>query len=387
MRILVLSFYYPPDVGPGPLRAKSLVEGLKRQDENVFIDVMTTMPNRYHSMNIDAQKFEKDNKLAIYRFDLPEHQSGMRDQAYAFTRFVLNVLKKIKNQEYDVVVATSSRLFTAVLGAFIAKKNNAKLYLDIRDLFADTMKDVLKESPAKILLPILRFVEKWTFRSANKINVVSSGFLPYVNKLQLKCNVTVHTNGIDQSFVSSDFKKDHINHNPVLLYAGNLGQGQGLDVILPIAAKTLDKNYSFIIVGDGGRRKELEKRLSSNDIKNVELLNPVARAKLISLYKEADVLFLHLNDFNAFKKVLPSKIFEYAATGKPILAGVSGFAADFLHENVPGAFVFEPNNVEQMEKALEKLMVGPGYYDRADFIDEFTREKIISKMANEILSL
>jgi len=387
MRILVLSFYYPPDIGPGPLRAKSLVEALKRQDENVFIDVMTTMPNRYHSMNIDAQKFEKGNKLAIHRFELPEHHSGMIDQAYAFTRYFFNVLKKIKNQEYDVVVATSSRLFTAVLGALIAKRNNIKLYLDIRDLFVDTMKDILKGSAAEILLPILRILERWTFRSANKINVVSCGFLPYMNKLPLRCNVTAYTNGIDQSFVSSDFKKDYINNKRVLLYAGNIGQCQGLDVILPIAAKTLNKNYSFTIVGDGGRRKQLEKRISSNNVKNVELLNPVPRAKLMSLYKKADILFLHLNDFNAVKKVIPSKIFEYAATGKPVLAGVSGFAADFLCKKVPGAFVFEPNNVEQMEKALEKLMVGPRYYDRSDFVDEFMRENVIGKMANEILSL
>ena len=387
MRILVLSFYYSPDIGPGPLRAKSLVEALKRQDENIFIDVMTTMPNRYHSMNIDAEKFEKDNIVAIHRFELPEHQNGMIDQAYAFTRFFPKVLKKIKNQEYDVVVATSSRLFTAVLGALIAKRNNIKLYLDIRDLFVDTMKDILKGSAAEILLPILRILERWTFRSANKINVVSCGFLPYMNKLPLRCNVTAYTNGIDQSFVSSDFKKDYINNKRVLLYAGNIGQCQGLDVILPIAAKTLNKNYSFTIVGDGGRRKQLEKRISSNNVKNVELLNPVPRAKLMSLYKKADILFLHLNDFNAVKKVIPSKIFEYAATGKPVLAGVSGFAADFLCKKVPGAFVFEPNNVEQMEKALEKLVVGPGHYDRSDFVDEFMRENVIGKMANEILSL
>jgi len=98
-------------------------------------------------------------------------------------------------------------------------------------------------------------------------------------------------------------------------------------------------------------------------------------------------LFLHLNDFNAFNKVLPSKIFEYAATGKPILAGVSGFAADFLCENVSGAFVFEPNNVVQMKRALEMLMAGPNFYDRLDFIDEFMRDKITFKMANEIFSL
>jgi len=353
MRILVLSFYYPPDVGPGPLRAKSLVEALKRLDETVFIDVMTTMPNRYHSMNIDAQKFEQDNKVAIHRFQLPEHQSGMLDQALAFIKYFSKSIRLSRSQQYDIVISTSGRLFTATLGSVIAKKNKAKLYLDIRDLFIDTIHDVLRNSPLKILMPVLRAIERWTFQSANKINVVSGGFLPHIKKLSLKCDVTVYTNGIDQSFVTTNFKKDAQNLRPVILYAGNLGQGQGLDAILPIAAKTLNQNYRFTIVGDGGRRKELEKRLSSNDIKNVELLNPVPRTKLMALYKEADILFLHLNDLNAFKKVLPSKIFEYAATGKPILAGVSGFSADFLCEKVPGAFVFEPNNVEQMEGSRE----------------------------------
>ena len=122
MRILVLSFYYPPDVGPGPLRAKSLVEALKKLDENVFIDVITTMPNRYHSMNIDAKKFEQDNKVAIHRFQLPEHQSGMRDQTLAFIKYFSNCIMHSRSQQYDIVFATSGRLFTATLGAVIAKK-------------------------------------------------------------------------------------------------------------------------------------------------------------------------------------------------------------------------------------------------------------------------
>lgn len=387
MRILVLSFYYPPDIGPGSLRARSLVEALKIHDKSVFIDVMTTMPNRYHSMDIDAPEFEEGNKVAIHRFQLPGHQSGMRDQAHAFIKYFFNVLKATKAQKYDVVVATSSRIFTATLGAFIAKRNNAKLYLDIRDLFVDTMKDVFNNSPAKVLVPILRFFERWTFKAATKINVVSGGFLPYFNKSLYRYDLSVYTNGIDESFVTTNFKKETMNSRPTILYAGNLGQGQGLDTILPMAAKTLSQNYSFILVGDGGRRKELEDRLSSEDIENVELLNPVPRKELMTLYRDADILFLHLNDFNAFKKVLPSKIFEYSATGKPILAGVAGFAADFLNKNVLGTFVFEPNNVEQMEKALEGLMAGPTHYDRAGFIDEFMRDKIISKMANEILSL
>ena len=387
MRILVLSFYYPPDIGPGPLRAKSLVEAIKRQNENVSIDVVTTMPNRYQSIKIDAQQFEEDNKVGIYRFELSAHQSGMTDQARVFIKYFFRALKNTKAQKYDVVVATSSRLFTASLGALIAKRNNAKLYLDIRDLFVDTMKDVLKNNPAKVFMPILGILERWTFRSANRINVVSGGFLPYMQKLAIKCDVSVYPNGIDQRFISVDLNKDTMPICPVVLYAGNLGKGQGLEKVLPNAAEILGCKYRFIIIGDGGRRKELERRLSFNKTESVTLLRPVPRSELMYFYKKADIFLVHLNDFNALTKVLPSKIFEYAATGKPILAGVSGFAADFLKQNVIGAFVFEPNNVEQMQVALKNLMEGPTQYNRAEFIDKFMRDKIISRMANDILSL
>ena len=53
MRILVLSYYYPPDIGPGSLRAKSIVDALLDEGpSNLKIDVITTKPNRYHSLKI-----------------------------------------------------------------------------------------------------------------------------------------------------------------------------------------------------------------------------------------------------------------------------------------------------------------------------------------------
>ena len=61
----------------------------------------------------------------------------------------------------------------------------------------------------------------------------------------------------------------------------------------------------------------------------MQIIDPVSRSDLFDEYKNADVLFLHLNDYAAFRKVLPSKIFEYAATGKPILAGVAGYMQNF----------------------------------------------------------
>ena len=64
----------------------------------------------------------------------------------------------------------------------------------------------------------------------------------------------------------------------------------------------------------------------------------------MSEYDKASILFLHLNDYEAFYKVLPSKIFEYATTGKPIIAGVNGFAKDVISK-LPMEFAVEANNL------------------------------------------
>ena len=80
--------------------------------------------------------------------------------------------------------------------------------------------------------------------------------------------------------------------------------------------------------------------IKDQQVDNVEICDPVNRDSLLIEYSNTDILFLCLNDKAAFLKVLPSKLFEYAATGKPILAGVSGYAAKFIDENIVGCEVF-----------------------------------------------
>ena len=117
----------------------------------------------------------------------------------------------------------------------------------------------------------------------------------------------------------------------------------------------------------------------------VEFLPPVDRSRLIQLYKDSDILFLHLNDYEVFKSVLPSKIFEYAATGKPILAGVGGFFADFLRSNIDNCQIFPPCNSISGFQAMEKLALG--YTPRTSFKQEFARREIMERMAQTIVHL
>ena len=96
------------------------------------------------------------------------------------------------------MVATSSRLMTASLGAWVAKRRDAMLYLDIRDLFTDTMEDVL--ASLRGLLPGFRALERWTFRAARQMNVVSAGFC-HISKGGAGFNSNSVHNGIDPTFV------------------------------------------------------------------------------------------------------------------------------------------------------------------------------------------
>ena len=117
----------------------------------------------------------------------------------------------------------------------------------------------------------------------------------------------------------------------------------------------------------------LKDRIKELGVRNVELLDPVSREKLIGYYNDSDFLFLHLNDLEAFKKVLPSKLFEYAAFDKPIIAGVGGYASQFIRENLSNYILFAPTDVESMVEQILK------------FVNKFARKNIMKEMARSIL--
>jgi len=389
VRILVLTFYFHPDLSAGSYRATAFVSALREAlVPNSKIDVITTLPNRYKSFSANAPDEENDGMVTIRRIPIPLHQSGMLDQASAFRSYAFQVLKLIRGKQYDLVYATSSRMFTGFLGAICSKRLGVPLYLDIRDIFNDTIKDVLKGNLIKLLMPVLRAIERYTIGAAKRVNVVSEGFLPYFQSLYPRQSFSFFPNGVDDEFIGVDFMKPPANSNLPrrVLYAGNIGQGQGLHRIIPsLALAAAEDGYVFDIVGDGGARGELEKKIADSRITNIRILDPVCREELIDLYRNADVLFMHLNDLDAFHNVLPSKLFEYAATGKPILAGVTGYAAKFISSYISNAEVFPPCDSTAGYTALHKLKID--MTDRTDFINRFSRENITRGLVKDVLQV
>lgn len=390
MKILVLTFCYEPDLTAGSFKNSALVKSLSKiGGENVEIDVLTTMPNKFKSYEVETKPYEEIDNVKVWRIDVPPHNTGFSDRIWTYKSYyygVWDILKK-KNIKYDIVYASTSRLFTGYLGAKISKKLDTKFYLDVRDIFVDTIKDVISNPFIRnAALPVFKYVEWYTLNSVDHLNLVSGGFENYFKKYSPK-NLSIITNGIDEEFLGYSFEKNSTDNGEkkIVTYAGNMGEGQGLDKIIPqIASKTQDK-FTFRLIGGGGTKTKIVDQVESLGLTNVEFIDPVNREKLIQYYRDTDFLFLHLNNYPAFEKVLPSKIFEYAATGKPIIAGVPGYSRTFLEENVDNVILFEQCNANELFEKLDKYeyQVNP----RNKFIQNFNRKKLITKMANSIIEL
>lgn len=389
MKILFLTYYFEPDLCAGSFRNTSLFKELvKKVPTDTTIEVITTFPNRYDSFEVSAKAEESYAEgIIVHRIQLPKHGSGLKGQIISFKHFYMKALQLVKGTEFDLVYASSSRLFTAFLGSRVARKNNAKLYLDIRDVFRESITEIFDSKFLKIgLNAFLRPIESYTFGKANHINLVSKGFQSYFESYK-QASFSYHTNGIDQVFIDqfqSKQSSQETDHKKKILYAGNMGEGQGLDKIIPQAALKLPE-YKFILIGDGGTKPKLKEEVERLNLTNVELCEPVSRNELIEKYKEAGFLFLHLNDYKAFERVLPSKLFEYATFNKPIVAGVGGYAAQFIKEELPDTLLFDPTDVDGLHRVL-KAFTGK-VTDKSGFVNKFDRSRINQLMSQSIIDL
>lgn len=386
MNILFLSLYFEPDLCAGSFRNTTLFRlMIQMMGSNDHIDVITSLPNRYASFSIDAKEVEKGDTYTIHRIRMPKHDGAMIDQVKSYSVYFRNAILLTKQYKYDLVYASSSRLFTAVLGSYLARKNNCPLYLDIRDIFSDSFRDYFKGKPYIRwfgLYPILQF-EKYAFNRAQHINIVSEGFANYFKRYP-QAVYSFFTNGIDDVFIENAHSTIYDVHLPLIVtYAGNIGQGQELDKMIPQLARELGEDYLFRIIGDGGTKNLLEEELQKLSVTNVQLIKPVSRTELLRYYDETDFFFTKLNPVE--KVALPSKIFEYGAYDKPIICALSGFANEFVRKNVSNIILSEADDVNTLAKEIRSYKYRNE--DRKGFKQRFARTSIMKEMAMNVLSL
>ena len=394
MKIVFFTFYYPPDLCAGSFRAIALTQALsKRMKNDDELHIIATHPNRYENHRVKASDIEVHGNTTIHRISVPSHKSGMFSQARTFATYALASYKLCNKLNPDFLIGTTSRLMTGILTGVSARKLGCKYFIDLRDIFSETISDIFSQKN-KLLGFISKktfsLLERWLFNKAIGVNVVSEGFPEYFQNMGINTsNWSFFPNGVDKIFTNLPFMENKRSKEiTTVLYIGNIGTGQGLENILPATAKCMGNKYQFLVIGGGGASSKLINTIKNNNVDNIEILAPIKREKLIKYYEDADILFVHLNDIPAFQRVLPSKIFEYAALRKPIVAGLSGYSAKFILDNVPYATIFNSGDVDGCVEAIKKAKTLEIKDKNIDiFIEKFSLEKIMDKMAKHIFLL
>ncbi len=367
MKIVILTQYFPPEVGAPQNRLSELAVRLKNKGADVTI--LTAMPN-YPQMEIHPEYksrfYMKDalKDMLIHRCWIYCSKSKsifkrlLNYFSFVFSSFFIGWFKL---EKADFIFCESPPLFLGISAFLLAKIKGAKLIFNVSDLWPESA-EKLGLVTSKFFLKSATKLEEFLYRKSFIVTGQTQGIVRNISGRFPEKKVFWLKNGVDISShnaetIPSDWRNaQRFSNNDILfMYGGILGHAQRLEVILYAAEKLLtSSNIKFIIMGSGPEKEKLLSIKEEKKLSNVYFYNTVSKNELLTVVKSVDAAIIPLRKLDLFKGAIPSKIFEYCAMRKPILLGVDGEARElFINDGQCGLF-FEPENAGNLaEKILE----------------------------------
>ncbi len=235
----------------------------------------------------------------------------------------------------DVIFASSVHPLTLVAGIQIAKRLNIPCICEIRDLWPETLVAMDKVKKNSIAAKLLYNLEKFIYKKADKLIFTFPGGKDYLESIGLDTSKARYiNNGVDLEEFNENRTKYVFNDKDLedenmfkIVFAGAIGKANAINRIIDAAEILIHKNVkniNFIIFGDGPEKIKLKKHLKNNNITNVIFKEKVEKKYIPGILEKTDLNIFCLEHLpNLFKYGLsPNKMFEYFASGKPIISNV-----------------------------------------------------------------
>lgn len=334
MKILIVCQYYYPEQFQINEIAPELV---KRGHE---VTVLTGLPNYpkgdiYPGYENGQKRKEIINGVKVIRVEEHPRKTGGKNLILNYLSFVKKGSRAVKRlkHDYDVVICYQLSPVTMLKPAVdYAKKNKKPLFTYCLDIWPESAKDHLN---IPVLYSAITWISKKLYKACDHISVTSRPFIDYFeNVIGFDRNkMSYIPQHADTSMLDIDFSAPD-NNVADFMYAGNMGKGQTLEVIIRAVAELKDrKDFVVHMVGDGSKREELEKL--SRDLKvedKIIFYGNQKREDMPEFYKKADALLITLRGNNAVGNTMPGKLQMYMTTGKPILGAINGAANEVIKE-------------------------------------------------------
>lgn len=359
--ILVVSqYFYPENFRINDICTEWVKKGYK-------VTVVTGIPNYpqgkfYPGYGWCKRRKETWNGVEIIRLPIISRGKSSVRLALNYLSFVVSgwFWKLFTRVKADVVFTFElSPMTQALVGVWYARRRKIPHLLYVQDLWPESV-EIVTGIKNKVVLNGLTKMVEGIYRRSDKIFATSPAFVTEIQKRVTddKDKVLYWPQYAEEFYQPAE--RIPLQELPnseafTVMFTGNVGQAQGLDV-LPRAAKILQEkrvNVRFVIVGDGRDKKHLQELIAENGVtESFTLVDRQPPEKIPSFLAHADMAFISFMDNAVLRKTIPAKLQSYMACGVPILAAVSGETQRVVEE--AGCGVCTPDG--DAEALAEKIV-------------------------------
>jgi glycosyltransferase involved in cell wall biosynthesis len=398
MKIVILTQYFPPEVGAPQNRLYELA--VRLQAKGADVTILTAMPN-YPQMKIhegyNGKFYRKEmmNGLKVHRgWIYVSSKKGLWRRMLNYYSFVFSSfwIGLFKLRKHDILICESPPLFLGKTAFLLSRIKRSKMIFNVSDLWPESA-EKLGLVNNRFFLWIAYKLEAFLYRRSWMISGQTQGIVKDIKKRFPKKKVVWLPNGVDLNFFQPEgdalsWRKSmgYSESDFILLYAGIIGHAQGLEVILKAADRL--KTYSgihFVLLGSGPEKEKLLRMKDESGLKNVRFLDPVGKNEMPGIVRSVDATVIPLRRLDLFLGAIPSKIFESLAMKKPLVLGVDGEAKElFIDEGKAGVY-FQPENDEDLASKVLYLAQHPGEVKELGenayhyVAQKFERDKIVNE--------
>ena len=371
MHILFLSHYFPPETNAPASRTFEHCREWVRTGHRVT--VVTCAPNHprgvvyqgYRNRLWSTERVAGITVIRLWTYVASNNGFLLRTVNY-ISFMVACIVATPFLPRPEIVVSTSPQFFNGLAGFFLARMKRRPWILEIRDLWPDSIVAVgAVRSP--LIIGFVRYLEGFAYRHANAIVALTDAFAKHISARGIANNkITVIKNGANLDLFKMQPRdpmlEDELGLSGkfVAAYFGTHGMAHRLETILEAAALTrARKDILWLMVGDGAERDRLMRLKAEMGLENLVTLAQQPRERMPAFWSIADASLVLLRRSEVFKTVIPSKIFESFAMGKPVVIGVEGESRDLV-EAAHGGLAIVPEDAVELAQAVVRLHETPG---------------------------
>ena len=341
MKVLVVSQYFYPE----NFRINEVVRTLV--DKGIEVEVLTGKPNYPEGSIFSGYRAwgcQTEVLLGAKVHRVPMVSRGSNSAVWLAMNYLSFILSGLwfgpwvlrRNKYEAVFVYGVSPILQAIPALFIGWLKNARVTLWIQDLWPESLEATGYVRKPWVLAGV-RQVVRFIYSHSDLLLVQSKGFLAPVSLLAPGKHVVYFPNSVESIFSETTKVPQplvtELDEGFAVVFAGNVGVGQAVEVI--VEAATLLKDQSdirFVVLGQGSRWNWMREQVNARGLTNLHLPGRFPIEKMPSFMQRAAALLVTLADEKIFASTVPNKVQAYMASGRPILACLNGEGARLVQE-------------------------------------------------------